>query len=234
MPPGPWRLCDCTSRTHACSLLSQRPHRVRPAQPSSRRGLPRSAGASTQAGAPCLALCSVPRTQPAHLPPRSRRWRRGAAAASLRRPPRAHPSAPTLKTPAATQRRRTCTSPCRSPRPSGKDRCVVWEARGMEHARAALPVPPCCSHLRTCQQPCHVECSRRSQRDAREKGTPERMFAREEDLDMRAVSHAERAAAHQHTFPVGPAAGGVWGLGGRLWGRGLRAGSVGCCSCLVG
>lgn len=65
-------------------------------------------------------------------------------------------------------------------------------------ARLPLPVPPCSS-----------------QREAREAGTPEHVFAREEELDVRAVSHAERAAAHQHTFPARLLRGWAgWGRGG--------------------
>ncbi|KAL4420722.1 hypothetical protein ABPG75_010378 [Micractinium tetrahymenae] len=40
-----------------------------------------------------------------------------------------------------------------------------------------------------------------AQRAAREAGTPDAVMAREQNLDFHAVSHADRAAAHQHTFP---------------------------------
>ncbi|PRW21007.1 voltage-gated ion channel superfamily [Chlorella sorokiniana] len=59
-------------------------------------------------------------------------------------------------------------------------------ARRKAEREAQRPVPP---------------SSPESQNEARESGTPDHVFAREEELDVRAVSHAERAAAHQHTFP---------------------------------
>ena len=37
---------------------------------------------------------------------------------------------------------------------------------------------------------------------AREAGRPAAVFHREQDLDLRAVSHADRAAAGLHTFPA--------------------------------
>ena len=109
------------------------------------------------------------------------------------------PSAATLKTPAATP-----TPPSSKARQSEE----AWRRRRpcTEH----YPTFACCPHSPVkvwvtdgmYLMPLSHSCLCRKQAAMREAGTPEQVMRRQQDLDLHAVSHIDRAEAHQHTFPV--------------------------------